>query len=675
MNRFWIILLVVLTQLSTAPAQERTHEVTPEDYFSLATIIEVAVSPNGEQVAYCEARWDKADDSRRSDLWVAPVLNGRPVRLTGDRANDRHPKWSSDGKAIYFLGNRRRDGEKHPPYDGSTQVWKINLDGTELKAVTRIEGGLSGYDYAPKADAIFFSKDQEFRDVDDFASLRSNYSKVEYGHGVRRVSEIHRLDLQTWRVEKVVDEKRYIREFTVTSDGNRIAMISAFDDTVVKSEGESRVDVWDEGKVTTPPTEVYRKNAATPYAWLENLAWSPNGDRFGFCAVFDAHPAEIVIGSYSASGWKTEYLKRKEGLQIRGYGSPMVWNGDEQLVFLGESAGSVGQLDYSPEKRESVVGLGINQGEVVYAFDAKSGGIATLSGKQNSFPKLKMQKVLEPGTVVDPNPHTKTWKLPSVRHITWKASDGVEVGGVLELPFGYKKGDKLPLVVGIHGGPTTSTKGDLEFDPHNGRLYFAAKGYAALFPNYRGSTGYGDKFVTDLVGNENDIEVNDILAGIQHLVKEGIADPERVGVMGWSNGGYLTNCLITLKDPPIKLKAASSGAGILDTVAEWGFNDEPAYPIVFKKGLPWEQPQIYRSTSPTYGLGNVTTPTLIHVGGNDVRCPPGHSRMLYRALKEYRKVPTELVVYSGEPHGLTKMSNRKAKMEWDLAWFEKYLKK
>ena len=138
----------------------------------------------------------------------------------------------------------------------------------------------------------------------------------------------------------------------------------------------------------------------------------------------------------------------------------------------------------------------------------------------------------------------------------------------------------------------------MSYDPHNGRLYFAAHGYAALFPNYRGSTGYGDKFVTDLIGHENDIEVKDILAGIQHLIKEGIADPERIGVMGWSNGGYLTNCLITLKDSPVKFKAASTGGCILDTVAEWGFNDEPAYPTVFKKGAPWETPDIYRKASP-----------------------------------------------------------------------------
>jgi dipeptidyl aminopeptidase/acylaminoacyl peptidase len=243
------------------------------------------------------------------------------------------------------------------------------------------------------------------------------------------------------------------------------------------------------------------------------------------------------------------------------------------------------------------------------------------------------------------------------------------------LPPGFKKGDKkLPLVVAIHGGPTTSSHADLEFDPHNGRLYFSAAGYAVLCPNYRGSTGYGDKFVTDLIGRENDIEVKDILAGIQHLIDDGIVDADRVGVMGWSNGGYLTNCLISLKDSPIKFKAASSGAGIVDTVAEWGFNDEPAYPRVFKKGLPWETPEIYKKTSPTYQLGNVRTPTLIHVGGGDERCPPGHSRMLYRALKEYVNVPTQLVVYPGEPHGLTKLSNRKAKMEWDLAWFDKYLK-
>jgi dipeptidyl aminopeptidase/acylaminoacyl peptidase len=309
------------------------------------------------------------------------------------------------------------------------------------------------------------------------------------------------------------------------------------------------------------------------------------------------------------------------------------------------------------------------------AFDDAGKRKVVLGGATNQFPELYdvSDGWSNASRLTDLNPHTRTWKLPEIKHVTWKAPDGTEVGGVLELPPGHRVGDRVPLIVGLHGGPTTSVTVGLAFDMYLGRVWLPAKGYAVLCPNYRGSTGYGDAFLTQLVGRENDVEVKDIQAGVIHLVKQGIADPQRLGVMGWSNGGFLTNCLITQKDSPFQLKAASSGASILDNVIEWGTNDEPAYPKVFKKGHPWETPEIYHRTSPTYGLGNVRTPTLIHVGEKDERCPPGHSRMLYRALKEYVNVPTELIVYPGEPHGLGKYAHRKAKMEWDLAWFDRYM--
>jgi dipeptidyl aminopeptidase/acylaminoacyl peptidase len=672
----WLVLAVGPT-----PAAQRTHDVTPDDYFTLATITEVRLSPDGKQVAFCLATWDKADDARKTDLWiVATDGRGKPTRLTFDRANDRHPKWSADGKWIYFLSNQKREAEKKPPYDGKPQVWRIAAAGGEARALTRVEGGVTGFDYAPKADALYYSKDTDKSDDDDFSKLRKKFDKVEYGNGKRKVSEVHKLDLASWRTELVIDEKRYVREFAVTRDGQRIAVISAFDDSVVKSEGESRVDVWDAdtSKVTTPPTDCYRKNAASPYAWLENLAWSPDGKKFAFNAVFDAYPTEVVIGSKTQEGWKTEYLKRSKNLHYLGYGTPLRWGSAEVVYFLRDQHGRVSLVPAIPEVLDDS-GAREPADRVVFGFDIDESGkslamIASSSAEMADLfvGELKAGAPLRKLTNV--NPQTQTWKNPSVQHITWTAPDGTRVGGVLELPHGYKKGDRLPLVVGIHGGPTSASYADLRFDPHNGRLYFAARGYAVLLPNYRGSTGYGDRFVTDLIGRENDVEVKDILAGVQHLVKEGIANSELVATMGWSNGGYLTNCLITLKDPPVKFRAASSGAGIVDTVAEWGFNDEPAYPIVLKRGLPWQQAGLYRKSSPTYGLGNVTTPTLIHVGGADERCPPGHSRMLYRALREYQKVPTELIVYTGEPHGLSKLSNRKAKMEWDLAWFKKYLK-
>lgn len=686
------LLLLLWLVPAIAFAAERTHAIVPEDYFSLATITEVAVSPDGKFVAFGEARWSKEDDLRKGDLWViATDGKSKPVRLTFDRANDRNLKWSADSKTIYFLGNRKREAEKRAPYDGKTQAWCIPVIGGEPRAITKVDGGIDHYDFAVKANVLFYSVEVTHRDDDAFAKLRSQH-KLDYGGGIRKVSEIHRMNLDDWRTEKVYDEKRYVREFAVTQDGKRIAMVTAFDDSVIKSEGESRVDIATLGEpgasapgvwnVITPPTDAYRAKAASPNAWLENLAWNPDGSKIAFNAIFDGHPVETILGLKKDDAWKMSVIDRGTVTQIRGYGSPLKWSkhslsalvdwngrvataaltiGNDSVSSASVSVTYPSYVHYAFDNANTADGI---QEVVVVASQSQFADICLYTGNADSpF-----------GTISKINTHTDAWRVPTIKHITWKAPDGSSVGGVLELPPGYDGKSKLPLVVAIHGGPTTSAKAALEFDPHNGRMYFSAAGYAVLCPNYRGSTGYGDKFVTDLIGHENDIEVKDIIAGVEHLIKEGIADPECVGVMGWSNGGYLTNCLITRKDLPFKLKAASSGAGIVDTVAEWGFNDEPAYPHVFKKGHPWETPEIYKATSPTYALGNVTTPTLIHVGGNDVRCPPGHSRMLYRALKEYVKVPTELCEYPGEPHGLTKMSHRKAKMEWDLAWFEKYLK-
>ena len=688
MRYFFLLFLIAIP----AYAQERTHNITPEDYFSLNTVMETSVSPDGRHIVYSLSTWDKAEDNRKSDLWIVPNhLKGPAQRLTFDRANDHQVRWSVNGESIYFLGNRKKPGATKAPFDGSTQIWKLklvrmfpdnqfDLEGLEPQAITKVEGGVTGFDYSPLAHSVFYSTDKTFADQDEFSKLRAA-TKLEYGHGVRKVSEIHRLSLSTWRSEKIVDDSRYIRGFTSSPDGARIAMVSAHDDTVLKSEGESRVDLWENGKITTPPTDTYRRNPKnSPNAWLENLCWNHTGTRFAFTAVHDAFPAEVITVSLNGSEWTPRVVERKDGIQVVGYGrglgNSMNWVAEDELLFLGEKNGDSGYIFHNATSG-SIVSK-IEKGKVINGSSLPGGKLLPhLESSPTSFGKIVLPAggaKLPGGELFDPNPHTAKWKIPTVQHITWTAPDGTRVGGVLELPYGYKKGERLPLVVAIHGGPTTSTKADLSFDPHNGRLYFAAAGYAVLLPNYRGSTGYGDKFVTDLIGRENDIEVKDILAGIQHLVKEGIADENRVGCMGWSNGGYLTNCLITLKDSPVRFRAASSGAGIVDTVAEWGFNDEPAYPIVFKKGLPWEQPEIYKKTSPTYQLGNVTTPTLVHVGGGDERCPPGHSRMLYRALKENLKVPTELLVYPGEPHGLSKMSNRKAKMEWDLAWFGRYLK-
>lgn len=674
---------VLFALLVAGSVHAQPKPVTPDDYASVATPVEVAVSPDGKQVAYVLATWDEKSDRRVTAVWVVPTDGkGTPRKLTADAANDRHPKWAADGKSLYVVANRRKDGQREPPYNGSPQVWRLPAEGKAAPApVTRAAGGVVHFDYAPKADEVFYTVDAEAAAEDAFAKLRDKFPKLDASPGKRKVSDVYRVRAGG-KPEKLPGlDGRYVREFAATRDGQRLALVTAADDTVIRSEGDSRVDIWDAdtGKVKTTD-QSWKKTAGSPWPWLESVAWNPAGDRLAYCTIFDGHPAEVIVCEEKEGGWPAKRMPRLDGrIHLRGYGTPLRWM-DRDIFYYFTDQDGVNDIRTWSLKDNGYGGdnVLVGPGAVVFAHDINPSNFASAAVRGDATGLGRVVGLADTGrvTLVDPNPQVKGWALPSVEHVTWTAPDGTKVGGVLELPPGYKKGDgkPLPLVVAIHGGPTTSSHAALDFDPHNGRMYLAAAGYAVLCPNYRGSTGYGDKFVTDLLGRENDLDVKDILAGIQHLIKEGIADADRVGVMGWSNGGYLTNCLISLKDPPVKFKAASSGASIVDTVAEWGFNDEPAYPRVLKTGQPWEKPDIYRKTSPTYQLANVTTPTLIHVGEKDERCPPGQSRMLYRALKEYVGVPAQLVVYPGEPHGLTKLSHRKAKMEWDLAWFDKYLK-
>ena len=672
------ICLIWLLALAVMPAAKKTHDITIDDYFTLAAVSELAVSPDGRQVAYTESRWQKPDQERQTSIWIVSTGGGsRPRRLGFAGSAVDSLCWSADNARLYFLAKNKRAGEKEPPFDGTTQVWQLSLQGGDPAAITSVAGGVEAMAIAAKDGLLFYAVEKSTIDEDDFTGLRACFDKPQYGGGKRTVSEIWRLDMRSWRAEKIVAEKRYIRSFAASADGRRLAMISAFDDSVVKSEGESRLDIWEGGKVITPSTAVYRAGASSPWAWLESLAWSVDGQKIAFCAVFDGHPNEIFIGSESGGEWKMERMRRPGSVHIQGYGS-LKWHASGQLFFVALISARTVVVPADPAVLESLSKAPLPD-RTVSDFDIAANGKTAVyvMGQSQQFPEIYAGE-FKPGAALrrltSLNPQTETWKLPPVKLITWKGDDGAVVQGILELPPDYQPGTRLPLVVGIHGGPTSAVLAALDFNLSLGRTWLPARGYAVLCPNYRGSTGTGDKFLRDLNGRENEIDVSDIVAGVQQLIKEGIADPGRIGVMGWSNGGYLSNCLITKKDLPFKLRAASSGAGIIDTVLEWGTNDEPACHMALKTGLPWEVPDIYRSTSPTYGLGNVTTPTLIHVGEKDERCPQGNSRMLYRALKEYRQVPVELVIYPGEPHGLKKMESRRAKMEWDLAWFEKYLK-
>jgi dipeptidyl aminopeptidase/acylaminoacyl peptidase len=274
-----------------------------------------------------------------------------------------------------------------------------------------------------------------------------------------------------------------------------------------------------------------------------------------------------------------------------------------------------------------------------------------------------------PIRLTDLNPEAASWAWPSIEVVSWTAPDGSRVEGVLERPQGPQTGP-LPLLVDIHGGPTAHFSVSRRLSQHSQGIY-ASQGWAVLHPNYRGSTGYGDKFMTDLVGRECDVEVKDIIAGVDAQVAAGTADPARMAVMGWSNGGYLTACMITQDS---RFKAGIVGAGVVDQVIQWATEDTPGHVINFMSGhQPWEAQGEYAAASPLLHADRITAATLIHVGENDPRVPPEHARALFRALSLYSDTPTELVVYPGAGHGLTRMAQLEAKMAWDLAWLRTHV--
>ena len=669
-----LLLLTLELTHAQAPAPKGTHDITIDDYFTQADILQIASAPDFSHVAYTEGRWQKTTDDRKTDLWV--VETAKPVaprRLTFDRANDRSPQWSPDSKTIYFAGNRKRGDEKNPPYNGKTQVWRIGLGGGEPVAVTRVAEGIADFRLTGGGNSLHYITHGEAV-TGPFQALRKEFKHIQYGHGIEKHSQVWRLDLRSFRAEKIVDDKRYIHEMAVSPDEGRLAMITAPDDKVISFEGKSRVDIYDsaKSKITPLPDKVFRADAPSPYAWLDKLAWSEDGNALAFNAVFDGYPAQIVVARWKNNRPDVFNLKRPAGVAVKGYGSPLQWRGKNELCFLGEEKGRVhlcsrdlGDDSFMTWTLGDVVVEGFSfpkQGRVaavVMASPAHLPDIFTLNPAQGDrFRQL-----------TNVNPQTDSWKMPKISVVSWKGANGDPVEGILELPPDYKKGERVPLVLSIHGGPTTASYFKQEYWIY-GRTLLPARGIAVLCPNYRGSTGYGDKFLTDLIGRENDIEVEDILKGVDALVERGIADPDKIGVTGWSNGGYLTNCLIAKST---RFKAAISGAGIVDAIMEFGSNDEPAYAIAFKQGLPWTRPEKYHKASTTYHLDKIKTPTLIHVGANDDRCPPGHSRLLYRALKEYLNVPTELCVYPGEGHGLMAYKNRRAKLAWDIAWLDQYL--
>jgi dipeptidyl aminopeptidase/acylaminoacyl peptidase len=673
-----VAITVLAAAASPAPAAERDHDVTLEDYFTQSYLAAMAMAPDGGRIAYVEGRWDEGLDRRNLDLWTVDVESGRITRLTFDPAADTKPRWSADGKWIYFLSKRADADADAATWTGERQVWRVPSGGGSVFPVTREKEGVKDYELSESGETLYYVVGHDHVEPDPWKTLREEFDDLEYGHGAVTFGRLWALDLRTWRARRLVDERRVIGAFAVSPDERRIAMITTPTEELITNEGWSHVDVYDAATktVTRLADRLWRTEAPSPYGWIVNPAWSSDSTKLAFRVDFDGYPGEVLVAHFADDAVRVDRLRRPNEVSVEG--AMAWWPGRHDLCFVADDHARSRLhrvADIEPGRQGAADVL--TPGDVVVSGfgHARDGAVlAVIQGGPTYPPDLFV--VRDPGPrarstrVTHLNPQVDTWKIPQTRIVRWTSPDGTPVEGILELPPDYAPGDgPLPTLVTVHGGPTASSKIAFRYWMY-GRTLMPARGWAVLDPNYRGSTGYGDAFLTDLIENKNNLDVQDILAGVDMLVREGIADPDRLAVGGWSNGGYLTNCLIAATP---RFKAASSGAGVFDTVMQWSIEDTPGHVVNYSGGLPWERGAKMHDTSPLYDVDKVVTPTLIHVGEKDERVPVEHSRALHRALHHYLGVPCELVVYPGAGHGLTTYTHRKAKLTWDLKWIEHHV--
>ena len=677
-----VFVLVYFTGTASLAADNkldiRSHTINPNDFFSVSGISASQLSPSGTKVVWSEVRWEQQLGRTNRNLWIIDVKTRNKKRITASPESDNAPNWSPDEKFVYF--SRKVVKEKSDNQEKLKQVFRYSFDSGQVRQVTNAAKGVKQFQLSHDGMSLYYTTTKEHKDSGIWAGMREKHSSPDYGHGAQMVNPLLRLDLNQWRTSNIIDDNKVVWDFEVSNDGSKLARITTTDNELIHLEGWSDVEVYqiDQQINLVLEDRLWRSQAPSPYGWLEGVSWSDDSKALAFRVDFDGYPGELFIFEFS-KGKVTNSRKLDRIQDITLTGSDIAWRPKSRTLCYRAADHARVQVictDKLVKGRQGKTYRALGKELVAYnfSFDNKGKKIAFTHNGTDHFSDIFISKVNSSASrftrLTDINPQTSHWQLPSVEIVKWKAKDGTEIEGILELPPGYKKSDgPLPTIIQIHGGPTSATPYALRFR-HYGQTSFAAQGWAVMSPNYRGSTGYGDKFLTDLVGRENDIEVDDILAGVDFLVESGIADDEKMAVMGWSNGGYLTNALITKTN---RFKAASSGAGNLDQKLQWIIEDTPGHVVNFMQGQPWEQLEGYNHSSPLSYMQNVTTPTLIHMGENDPRVPVAHARGLYRALKHYLNVPVELIVYPGEGHGLSQYQHREAKMDWDIKWFNYYV--
>ena len=626
-----------------------------DDLINLPLAEDAQISPDGSLVAYTLSEADWEANERVSQIWLAEVKNLQPRQLTFTKAGSYFPRWSADGKWLAFLSKR--------PGDAYPQVYRISPLGGEAEKLTDVVEEISHLAWSPAGDVLaFIMQEPETQQLKERLEKYGDFREEDKDF---RRSFLWLFDLQTRKLKKLAgDESLHVLNFDWSVDGDRILFQAAFSPDV-KDEPESCIYHLD--VKTLESTCLTDKGAASPF-------WSPDGTEFVYSRYQPegGYYRDKQICIHTLNGGDTRVLP----LKLSGNPFLCAWGKDGiffaslvrseiHLFRVQPASGDLQQLTPSDRKGwmslECSFDAACSKAAFAYCDAVDYYEVGVLDLENNNLECLTTF-----------NEKIKDWQVPEKEEVKWTSQDGTTIQGVLTRPLDFDPQKKYPLLVIIHGGPTwASSLGKLagperRFYP---ALQWLQKGALILEPNYRGSDGFGEDFRSLNLRNLGLGDYQDVISGVDYLIEKGWADPEKVGVMGWSQGGYISAFISTYSD---RFKAASVGAGISNWVTYYVNTDIHPFTRQYLAATPWEDMEIYQKTSPMTYIQNACTPTLIQHGEKDQRVPPPNAFELYQGLQD-QGVETKLLIYKDMPHGTTRPRLQRQIMQSNYDWFNRWI--
>jgi dipeptidyl aminopeptidase/acylaminoacyl peptidase len=668
----WIAFIIILS-LAAGPAAAQTSKrpIGLDDLAKLKSVGDPQVSPDGKWVAYTVGTVDAEKDKRDTDLWMASWDGTQQIRLTATAdGSESAPRWSPDNKYLAFLTSRGDEDQKKR----GSQVWLLNRLGGEAQQLTDIKGGVSAYAWSPDATRLVLVVNDP-DPVDEPEKLegwkrktrppividRYHFKQDREGYLGSLRSHLSIFDVEARKAETLTTGRFDEQAPAWSPDGRSIAFVSNRSADPDRNE-DSNVYVI-EAKPGAEPRQM------TTFAGSDGgrPAWSPDGQWIAYLqgdetkfSAYDLNKLAIVPVAGGEPKLVTATLDRpvSGNLVWTSDGRSLMFTvADDRVSYVGKVAAAGGPVDKLTTGRRVVSSLSRRDDATL----ALLSGTTTEAGEAYALENGNLRRLTHQNEAL-----FAELQLGTTEDFTSKSKDGTEVHSIMVKPASFVAGQKYPMLLLIHGGPNGQDEHSFSFD----RQFFAANGYVVISVNYRGSSGRGAAFQKAIFADWGNKEVVDLVGAVDSTIASGIADPDRLGIGGWSYGGILTDYTIATDQ---RFKAAVSGAGSALQLSMYGV-DQYITQYENEIGVPWKAQDLWIKISyPFFHADRIKTPTLFLGGEKDFNVPIVGGEQMYQALKS-QGIDTQLIIYPGQFHGITMPSYQRDRLERYLAWFNKYLK-